>query len=135
MACAGWPGSEDRLKCYDRLAQPLLGLETEYSAPTAAHSFTGRDDWDSQPFEMTKAWRLVWQNQGSLLTVELRAEQGEMLDVIGHQIGQGGGRSAVKESGVSSIAVRGQVGWRWAVVHECRIGNKVSGGIAEWAGG
>src|SRR3546814_3583372 len=50
IACAGLPGSEDRLKCYDRLAKPLLGLETVDSAPTAAHSFTGRDDWDSQPF-------------------------------------------------------------------------------------
>ncbi|HEY9538574.1 MAG TPA: hypothetical protein VIS03_13370 [Kiloniellaceae bacterium] len=118
IACAGLPGSEDRLKCYDRLAQPLLGLETEDSAPTAAHSFTGRDDWDSQPFEMTKAWRLVWQNQGSLLTVELRAEQGEMLDVIGNQIGQGGGRSEVQEPGVYRLAVRGLGGWRVQVVPE-----------------
>src|SRR3546814_267050 len=84
----------------------------------SAHSFTGRDDWDSQPFEMTKAWRLVWQNQGSLLTVELRAEQGEMLDVIGNQIGQGGGRSEVQEPGVYRLAVRGLGGWRVQVVPE-----------------
>src|SRR3546814_11693411 len=80
IACAGLPGSEDRLKCYDRLAQPLLGLEPADSAPTEAHSFTGRNDWDSQPYEMTNAWRLVWHKQGSLLTVELSAAQGKRTD-------------------------------------------------------
>src|SRR3546814_3242473 len=40
IACAGLPGSEDRLKCYDRLAQPLVGMETEDSAPTAERKST-----------------------------------------------------------------------------------------------
>src|SRR3546814_8908577 len=89
---------------------------SDWSSDVCSSDLTGRDDWDSQPFEMTKAWRLVWQNQGSLLTVELRAEQGEMLDVIGNQIGQGGGRSEVQEPGVYRLAVRGLGGWRVQVV-------------------
>lgn len=118
VSCAGLPNEQDRLECYDRLAQPLMGLQAHGSAPEAEHSFTGRDDWDSQPIEMTTAWRLVWQNEGSLLTVELRTEQGEMLDVIGNQIGPGGGRSEVQEPGVYSLAVRGLGGWRVQVVPE-----------------
>ena len=115
--CAGLPGEQERLQCYDALARPLLGLE-EGGAAAALHSFTGRDDWDSEPFEVTRPWRVTWQNEGSLLTVELRGEQGEMLDVIGNQIGRGGGRSDVQEPGVYRLAVRGLGGWRVQVVDE-----------------
>jgi hypothetical protein len=82
------------------------------------HSFTGKDDWDSQVLEVDKPWRLVWQNQGSLLTVELRSEQDELLDVIGNQIGKGGGRSESLEPGSYRLAVRGLGGWRVQVVSE-----------------
>lgn len=118
ISCAGLPGEQERLECYDTLAQPLLGLEEGGAAATALHSFTGRDDWDSEPFEVTQPWRVTWQNEGSLLTVELRGEQGEMLDVIGNQIGRGGGRSEVQEPGVYRLAVRGLGGWRVQVVDE-----------------
>jgi hypothetical protein len=118
--CAGLSESGERLRCFDEIAAPLMGIdETETpGSRRAMHSFTGKDDWDSQVLEVDKPWRLVWQNQGSLLTVELRSEQDELLDVIGNQIGKGGGRSESLEPGSYRLAVRGLGGWRVQVVSE-----------------
>ncbi|MGF1629565.1 MAG: hypothetical protein ACFCUT_08850 [Kiloniellaceae bacterium] len=120
IGCAALENEAARLECYDAMAQPLLGLDepTEEGQIAALESFTGKDDWDSEVLEIDAPWRLVWQNQGSLLTVELRSEQNEMLDVIGNQIGRGGGRSDVLEPGSYRLAVRGLGGWRVQVVSE-----------------
>jgi len=118
--CAGLSEKGERLQCFDEFAAPLMGID-EPEVPgssRALHSFTGKDDWDSQVLEVDKPWRLVWQNQGSLLTVELRTEQDELLDVIGNQIGKGGGRSESLEPGSYRLAVRGLGGWRVQVVSE-----------------
>lgn len=118
--CAGLDESTERLRCYDELAAPLVGIEepTADGAGETLHRFTGKDDWDSEVLEVEKPWRLVWQNQGSLLTVELRSEQGELLDVIGNQIGKGGGRSERLAPGSYTLAVRGLGGWRVQVVSD-----------------
>jgi hypothetical protein len=120
--CAGLSQNDERLRCYDELAEPLVGIEepTADGVGQALHSFTGKDDWDSEVLEVDKPWRLVWQNQGSLLTVELRNDQGELLDVIGNQIGKGGGRSESLDPGSYTLAVRGLGGWRVQVVSEAQ---------------
>ena len=123
LSCSALQGDGERLACYDALAQPLLGLEetTEQGdAGAALQSFTGTDDWNSEVLEIQRPWRLVWQNNGSLLTVELWTPQEEMLDVIGNQIGQGGGRSEVLGPGSYRLAVRGLGGWNIKVVGEER---------------
>jgi hypothetical protein len=120
LSCAALQEEGARLECYDALAQPLMGLEgaTREGDASALHSFTGKDDWDSQVLEINKPWRLVWQNQGSLLTVELWTPQEEMLDVIGNQIGRGGGRSEIQDPGTYRLAVRGLGGWNIKLVSE-----------------
>lgn len=119
--CAGLEENAERLKCYDEVAEPLLGLDdapADSGAATALQQFTGKDNWDSDILEFDKPWRLIWQNQGSLLTVELQTAQGELVDVIGNQIGAGGGRSEVLEPGSYRLAVRGLGGWRLQVISE-----------------
>ncbi len=119
--CAGLDDATARLRCYDKLAAPLVGLEEapdEAGAAKALHRFTGKDDWDSDVLDLEQPWRLVWQNQGSLLTVELQSAQGELVDVVGNQIGEGGGRSAVLDPGSYKLAVRGLGAWRLQVVSE-----------------
>jgi len=120
ITCAGLSDSAARLDCFDTVAKPLVGLEVtgDASGGTALQRFIGKDDWDSDVVEITTPWRLVWQNQGSLLTVELRTAQGEMVDVIGNQIGQGGGRSTPIEPGSYRLAVRGLGGWRLQLISD-----------------
>ena len=116
--CAGLAGTAERLACYDALAQPLLGLDEAATGqgPKALHSFTGKGDWDSEVLEIQAPWRVTWTNQGSLLTVDLLTAQEEILDVIGNQIGSGGGRSKILEPGSYRLAVRGTGGWRVQVI-------------------
>ena len=122
--CSGLSDDAARLSCYDELAQPLLGLEpADGSGGVAAlHSFTGKDDWDSQVLDFSAPWRVVWQGQGSLLTVELHTSQGELVRVVGNQIGEGGGRSEVLQPGSYRLAVRGLGGWRLQVIDEAENG-------------
>ncbi|MEO3429662.1 hypothetical protein AAFN88_12430 [Pelagibius sp. CAU 1746] len=119
--CGGLDDEAKRLACYDGVAAPLVGLERasrSSDAPSALHKFTGKDNWDSDILDVGGPWRLVWQSQGSLLTVELYTPQGELVDVVGNQIGEGGGRSQVLGPGSYRLAVRGLGGWRLQVVGE-----------------
>jgi len=118
--CAVLTGDTERLSCFDELAAPLVGIEEPDVEGTgkALHSFTGKDDWDSDVLEVATPWRLVWQNQGSLLTLELHSDQGELLDVVGNQIGKGGGRSESLKPGRYRLAVRGLGGWRVQLVSD-----------------
>lgn len=120
MDCAGLPGDAERLSCYDELAAPLVGMAEPDAdgASQALHSFTGKHDWDSEVLNVDTPWRLVWQNQGSLLTVELRTAQGELVGVIGNQIGKGFGRSESLEPGSYTLSVHALGGWRVQLVKD-----------------
>ena len=100
------------------LAQPLAGLEKDNARGETEilKSFAGEDDWDSEVFEVDKPWRITWQTKANILTIELYGAEGELVDVIGNQIGAGGGTSGKLEPGRYYIGARGVGSWQIKVL-------------------
>lgn len=118
ISCASIEEDQARLTCYDDLAQPLAGLEKDNAKgeTEVLQSFAGEDDWDSEVFEMAKPWRVTWQAKASILTIELYGAEGELIDVIGNQIGAGGGTSGKLEPGRYYLGARGVGSWQIKVL-------------------
>lgn len=118
IACMAIEQAEQRLACYDALAGPLAGLkpDQENDEDALLFKFAGKDDGDSQPFQVADRWRVVWHSDTSVLTIELWDPQGSLIGTIGFQIGKGGGRSDVQPPGHYKLAVRGSGSWRISVI-------------------
>lgn len=116
IACHALREESDRLDCYDALVAPLAGVAANGEA--ALYEFVGRDNWQSEPFETEGPWRVLWEGTASLLTIELQNAEGQPLTVVGHQIGEGGGRSEVIRPGHYRLAMRASGVWRVRVVGE-----------------
>lgn len=114
ISCAGIEDDQDRLGCYDEVAQPLAGLDEDTAEGNAnvLQSFAGEDDWDSELFEIEQPWRVTWQTKANILTIELYGPEGELVDVVGNQIGAGGGTSGTLEPGRYRLAARGVGSWQ-----------------------
>ena len=118
ISCAAIENDQARLACYDDLAQPLAGLEKDNAKGEVEvlQSFAGEDDWDSEVFEIEKPWRVTWQTKANILTIELYGPDGELIDVIGNQIGAGGGTSGTLEPGRYYLGARGVGSWQIKVL-------------------
>lgn len=110
-----------RLQCYDSLVQPLAEAEVDpdFESESTFHSFSGRDDEDTEVFTTKQSWRLRWTLDGSLLTIELRGPDNALIDIVGNQIGAGHGQSEKSlPPGVYRLAVRAIGDWQVAVEPE-----------------
>ncbi|MGH6948621.1 MAG: hypothetical protein ACREDZ_14915 [Kiloniellales bacterium] len=116
--CVALDDKTERLACYDELAKPLaaVGAEAGSADPSVVQTFSGKDDWDSETFEVGRPWRAIWEIEGNILNVELLDSEGTLIDVIGQQIGEGGGRSEPQEPGTYRLGVRGLGAWRVRIV-------------------
>ena len=103
-----------RLQCYDSLLQPLAQGRIDDTSQSASviHSFAGSDDHDTDVLTIREPWHLRWALDGSLLSIELRADDGSLVDMVGNQIGAGHGRSAPLEPGVYRLAIRAIGDWK-----------------------
>jgi len=118
-ACRMLEDPTERLRCYDALA----GSDAEAGEVVAEEGavlleLAGEDDFDSEGFTAEDVWHLRWESEGSILTVELRDVGGELVAIIGNQIGRGEDRSPEQPPGAYSLAVRAIGAWRLWVIEE-----------------
>ena len=118
ISCAVIENDQERLACYDEVAQPLAGLEKENAQgeTEVLQSFAGEDDWDSEVFEVERPWRVTWQTKANILTIELYNAEDELVEVVGNQIGAGGGSSGTLEPGRYYLGARGVGSWQMKVL-------------------
>jgi len=119
IACAAIDENGARLACYDEVVEPLLGLGADDAAPGSV-DFVGRGHWDSDVFTVEHPFWIVWESHAKTLTIELHGPGGDLLALIGPQIGEGSGRSEeVFDPGDYRVGVRATDGeWRVRAVEE-----------------
>jgi len=119
-ACSMLEDPTERLRCYDALAGSEADAAGEVAVDDGAMllELAGEDDFDSDGFAAEAPWHLRWESEGSILTVELRDAGGELIDIIGNQIGRGEGRSNDQPPGAYGLAVRAIGAWRLWVIEE-----------------
>jgi hypothetical protein len=117
IGCLELAEERPRLQCYDSLVRQLAASagNPQDQQPTAIYSLAGRDDHDSEALTIKQPWRLRWTFDGSILAIELRSQDNELVDIIGHQIGEGEGESEPLEPGVYRLAMRGIGSWSVSV--------------------
>jgi hypothetical protein len=113
LTCAEIEDDRRRLDCFDRLAAPLA-----QRAEQGVTVLRGEGDWDSNELTLTGAWRLTWNSQGSILTIELRDSLDQLVDIVGNQIGPGEGTSKLLKQGTWRLAVRAIGRWEVRVVED-----------------
>lgn len=114
-ACSMLQDPTDRLSCYDEAA----GREGD---PVVAEGvildLAGSDDFDSDTFVVAAPWHIRWDSAGSIFTVELQNIAGELIGIIGNQIGAGNDRSDPQPPGEYQLAVRAIGEWQIWVMEE-----------------
>ncbi len=118
LDCAGIEDDAERLGCFDAVTAPLAGIADEEAEEQAVQVFRGEDDWDSETLQIDQPWRVTWTAKGNILTLELRDQNGELVSVIGNQIGRGGGSTDILDPGVWRLAVRSIGAWELRVIEE-----------------
>jgi len=114
-ACAMVSDPTERLQCYDEAA----GREGDTVVPEGVIlELAGSDDFDSDRFRADGPWHLRWDSSGSIFTVELNNVAGELIGIIGNQIGAGSNRSEALPPGDYMLAVRAIGEWQLWVMEE-----------------
>jgi len=109
-----------RVQCYDAVVQPLAEarVDPEFEQDHTFYAFSGRDDHDTETLTIEQPWRARWVFEGSILTIELRLANGELVNIVGNQIGAGHGETDLLEPGAFRLAVRAIGKWQIAVEPE-----------------
>lgn len=115
--CVDIPDDTLRVQCYDALVRPLADarVDSEFQNEITLYAFSGRDDHDTETLTIEHPWRARWVFEGSILTIELRQPNGELVNIVGNQIGAGHGNTELLDPGTYQLAIRGLGKWQIAV--------------------
>lgn len=114
-ACSMIQDPTERLQCYDAAAE----RESDPVVPEGVIiELAGEDDFDSDTFVVERPWHLRWNSAGSIFTAELHTMAGELIGIIGNQIGAGDGRSDPQPPGQYRLALRAIGEWQVWVMEE-----------------
>lgn len=116
-ACRMVEDPTERLRCYDAAADADAEAGVVDDGRVVLE-LAGEDDFDSDSFVSPSPWHLRWETEGSIFTVELRDMAGELIGIIGNQIGRGEDRSPVQAPGEYMLAVRAIGAWQLWVMEE-----------------
>lgn len=113
-ACHMIDDPTERLKCYDKIVEGESESESGDIVATDEETIiniAGEDDFDSKNFTTEETWHLRWNHKGSIMTIELRDFAGELIGIVGNQIGKGEGRSESLSPGEYMLSVRAIGEW------------------------
>lgn len=114
-ACSMLQDPTERLRCYDEAA----GRESDTVVPEGVIlELAGSDDFDSDSFVVEQPWHLRWGTEGSIFTAELHNIAGELIGIIGNQIGAGNDRSGAQPPGEYRLSVRAIGKWQIWVMED-----------------
>lgn len=118
LQCMPIEDDQRRLECYDARLRQVADLRPD-GAGEAAQTFTGNGNWQSEPFAMEREWRLAWQSNTDLLTIQLTGPTPlQQQAVVDNHIGSGAGRTPPQEPGEYQIDVRAIGEWQIIAVEE-----------------
>ena len=118
IQCMSIDDDQSRLQCYDSELRQLADLSAE-GPDEAAQTFTGRGEWQSEPFVMDAPWRLAWQSKTDLLTIQMTGPTAlQQQAIVDNQIGAAAGRSSPQEPGEYRLIVRALGEWQIFAIEE-----------------
>jgi hypothetical protein len=108
--CLSILNADERVACYDRLAEVATGKGAANEAET--WELTGQGSVVTQPITMDRLWSLAWETDDYAVSFELLSAEKNLIKSLGVQMTPGSGEKKELNAGTYRIRVGGSGNWR-----------------------